>query len=81
MESFERVTAVPRCYLSTNMTQRMLILFSALCLMYTKAVIISQPPIRTQVKVCTPQLSHSGKLKIPHYLDYTVKVSLNVVLI
>ena len=70
MESFERVTAVPLCYLSTNMMQCKLILFSALCLMYTKQVLISQPPSRTQVKVCTPQLSHSGKLKIPCYLDY-----------
>ena len=43
---------------------------SALCLMYTKQVIISQPPSRTQVKVCTPKLSHPGKLKIPRYLDY-----------
>lgn len=70
MESFERVTAVPLCYLSTNMTQWKLILVSASCLMYTKQVLISQPPRRTQVKVCTPQLSHSCKLKIPSYLDY-----------
>lgn len=81
MESFERVTAVPWCYLSMNMTQSLLILFSALCLMYTKAVIISHPPIRAQVKVCTSQLSHSGKMKISHYLDYMVRVSLNMILI
>lgn len=50
MESSERVTAVPWCYLSANMTQCLLILFSALCLMYTKAVIISPPPTRAESK-------------------------------
>lgn len=70
IESFERVTAVPLCYLSTNMTLCMLIFSSALCLMYMEQVIISQPPSRTQVKVCTPQLNHPGKLKILRYLDY-----------